>query len=140
MFIWYKLILQLQQRFKIEAHNVYIEEINKIALSSNDDERLQTFDGITTYPYGTNAFKVCTSEMLSKYEWLILMIIQMKIVQKFKMKTEHNSRCPYIPDYPYRIPIIRGSGSGKTNSFLYLINNQPDIDKIQVHMKHNICV
>ena len=79
MFIWHKLVLQLQQRFKIEVHDVYIEEINKIALSSNDDKRLQTFDGITTYWYGTNAFKVCTSEMLSKYKWLILMIIQMKI-------------------------------------------------------------
>ena len=46
-------------------------------ISSNDDKRLQTFDKITTYPYGTNAFKVCESEMLSKL--LILMIIRMKI-------------------------------------------------------------
>ena len=37
------------------------EEVNKIALSSNDDKRLQTLDGIETYPYGTNAFKVCES-------------------------------------------------------------------------------
>ena len=36
----------------------------------------------------------------------------------------------YIPDHPYRIFIIRGSGSGKTNSILNLIENQPDIDKI----------
>ena len=43
---------------------MYTEEVNKIALSNNDDKRLQTFDGITTYPYGTNAFKVCESEML----------------------------------------------------------------------------
>ena len=43
---------------------MYTEEVNKIALSSNDDKRLQTFDRITTYPYGTNAFKVCESEML----------------------------------------------------------------------------
>ena len=57
------------------------EEINKIALSSNDDKRLQTFDDITTYPYGTNAFEVCESEMLSKYKWLILMIILLKIKQ-----------------------------------------------------------
>ena len=42
------------------------EEVNKIALSSNDDKRLQTFDRVTTYPYETNAFKVCESEMLSK--------------------------------------------------------------------------
>ena len=45
---------------------VYSEQINMIALSSNDDKRLQTFDKITTYPYGTNAFKVCESVMISK--------------------------------------------------------------------------
>ena len=50
-----KIILKSQQRFKSEAHNVYTEEINKIALSSNDDKRLQTFDRITSYPYGTSA-------------------------------------------------------------------------------------
>ena len=55
-----------QERFRRYYHDVYTEEVNKIALSSNDDKRLQTFDGITTYPYGTNAFKVCESEMLSK--------------------------------------------------------------------------
>ena len=52
-----------QQRFKSYNHDVYTEEVNKIALSSNDDERLQTFDRITTYPYGANVFKVCESEM-----------------------------------------------------------------------------
>ena len=61
-----KIILKSQQRFKSDHHNVYTEEINKIALSSNDDKRLQTSDKIITYPYGTNAFKVCESEMLSK--------------------------------------------------------------------------
>ena len=58
-----KIILQSQHRFKSDCHNVYTEQINKIPLSSNDDKRLQTFDGITTYPYGTNAFKVCESEL-----------------------------------------------------------------------------
>ena len=62
-----KPILQLSQRFKSQVHNVYTEEFNKIALSNNDDERLQTFDGITTYPYGTNAFKVCKTELLRYY-------------------------------------------------------------------------
>ena len=61
-----KTILKSQLRFKSDHHNVYTEEVNKIALSSNDDKRLQTFDRVTTYPYGTNAFKVCESEMLSK--------------------------------------------------------------------------
>ena len=45
---------------------MYTEEVNKIAISTNDDKRLQTFDGIMTYPYGSNAFKVCESEMLTK--------------------------------------------------------------------------
>ena len=52
------IILKSQQRFKIDYHKVYTEDVNKIALSSNDDKRLQTFDIVTTYPYGRNAFKV----------------------------------------------------------------------------------
>ena len=58
-------ILRSQLRFKSDLHNVYTEEVNKIAISSNDDKRLQTFDKVTTYPYGTNAFKVCESEMMA---------------------------------------------------------------------------
>ena len=61
-----KIILKSQQRFKSDRHNVYTEQINKIALSSRDDERLQTFDKISTHPYRTNAFKVCEGEMISK--------------------------------------------------------------------------
>ena len=58
-----KTILRSQLRFKSDLHIVYTEEVNKIAISSNDDKRLQTFDKVTTYPYETNAFKVCESEM-----------------------------------------------------------------------------
>ena len=47
---------------------MYTGEVNKIALSSNNDKKLQTCDRITTYPHGTNAFKVCESEMLSKIQ------------------------------------------------------------------------
>ena len=61
-----KIILKSQQRFKSDRHNVYAEEINKIALSSNDDKILQTYDRITSYPYGTNAGKVYKTEMLHK--------------------------------------------------------------------------
>ena len=50
-------------------------------------------------------------------------------------KTKHNKNWPYIPDHPYRILIIGGSGSGKTNALLNLINNQPDIDKIYLYAK-----
>ena len=60
-----KVILKSQQIFKSDQHKVYTEEVNKIALSSNDDKRLQTHDKIATYPYGTNAFKVYESEMLN---------------------------------------------------------------------------
>ena len=50
-------------------------------------------------------------------------------------KTKHNPNWPHIPDHPYTIPIIGGSGSGKTNALLNLINNQPDIDKIYLYAK-----
>ena len=61
-----KIVLQWQQRFKSDHHNVYTEQMNKIVLSSKDDKRLQTFDKIKMYPYRTNAFKICKSEMTSK--------------------------------------------------------------------------
>ena len=66
-----KILLKSQQSFKSDYHNVYTEEINKIALSSNDDKRLQTSDRIKTYPYGTNAFKVCESEMLNSKKFIL---------------------------------------------------------------------
>ena len=50
-------------------------------------------------------------------------------------KTEHNSKWPYIPDHPHRILIVGGSGSGKTNALLNLMNNQLDIDKIYLYVK-----
>ena len=52
------------------------------------------------------------------------------------MKTKQNIiQRPYIPDYPYRILIIGGSGSGKTNTLLNLINNQPNIYKTYLYAK-----
>ena len=48
---------------------------------------------------------------------------------------KHNEEWPYIPDHPYRILIIRGSGSGKTNALLNLINKQNDIDKIYMYAR-----
>ena len=49
-------------------------------------------------------------------------------------KTKYNKNWPHIPDHPYRILIIGGSGSGKTN-LLNLIEKQPDIDKIYLYAK-----
>ena len=48
---------------------------------------------------------------------------------------QHNEKWPYIPDHPYRILIIGGSESGKTNTLLNLINEQKDIDKIYLYTK-----
>ena len=53
-----KTLLKSQQTFKSDYHNVYTEEINKIALNNNDDKRLQTSDRIKTYSHGTNAFSM----------------------------------------------------------------------------------
>ena len=50
-------------------------------------------------------------------------------------KTEHNLKWRHIPNCPYRIFIIGGSGSEKTNAFLNLINNQAHIDKIYLYAK-----
>ena len=61
-----KQTLRSQLRYKSDGHNVYTEEINKIAIRNNDDKRLQTFDGITTYQYGTAAFKVDESEIFAQ--------------------------------------------------------------------------
>ena len=49
---------------------------------------------------------------------------------------EHNEKWPFIPDHPYRILVIGGSGSGKTNLLLNLIKEQDDIDKIYLYAKY----
>ena len=64
------MLYRSQQRFRSDHHKVYTEEVNKIALSSNDDKRIQTFDKVTTYPYGTNAFMICKNEMLLKNKFI----------------------------------------------------------------------
>ena len=141
-----KVILKSQQRFESDHHNVYTEEINKIALSSNDDKRLQISDGIKTYQYETNAFKVCQSKMLMVKDLLFeklqlnsVTTINIKMINfdnyVNETKTKYNNNWPYIRDHPYRILIIGGSGSGKTNLLLNLIENQPDIDKIYLYAK-----
>ena len=57
-------ILKSQQRFKSGHHKVYTEEVNKIALSSDHDKRLQKLNRVTAHSYGTPAVKVCENEMM----------------------------------------------------------------------------
>ena len=51
-----------------------------------------------------------------------------------KNNKEHNEKWPSVPDYPYRI-MIGGSGSGKTNALINLINEENDIDKIYLYAR-----
>ena len=75
-------ILKPQQRFKSDYHKLHTEEVDKIALSNNDDKRLQTFDGVTTFPYGVNPYIVCESEMLIVKNSKILNIMINIILKK----------------------------------------------------------
>ena len=59
-------ILRKQQGFKSDAHKVYTQESNKVALSFEDDKRLISYDGITTYPYGIGTGILWKQELLSK--------------------------------------------------------------------------
>ena len=61
-----KLILKTQLRFKNERHNVLTEEINKIALSSNDDKRIQSIISIKTYGYKTSKDRICKKEKIKR--------------------------------------------------------------------------
>ena len=110
-------ILKSQQRFKGDHHKVYTEEINKITLSSNDDKRLQTSDRIEIYIIKINIKMINFDNYVNEN------------------KTQHNKNWPYIPDHPYRILMTGGSGYGKTNLLLSLIENQPDIDKTYLYAK-----
>ena len=71
-----KTIYRSQERFKSYNHDAYTEEVNKIALSNNDDKRIQIFDGVETDPYGLNSFNVCESEMLIMKDLFFEMVLQ----------------------------------------------------------------
>ena len=88
------LILKTQQRFKSKSHNIFTEEINKIALSSNNDKRIQSIDSTATYAYGTN------KDLMSKTEEIKCNNIINKRIQTMinfddytsENKIEHNSK------------------------------------------------
>ena len=71
-----KTVYRSQERFKNYNRDVHTEEVNKIALSNNHDQRIQTVGGVETYPYGTNAFKVCENEMLIIKDLFFEMVLQ----------------------------------------------------------------
>ena len=56
-------MLRSQQRFRSNLHNVFTEKVNKIVLSANDDNRLQMFDRVIPYSYGTGSGQVYKAEL-----------------------------------------------------------------------------
>ena len=80
-----KLISKSQRRLKIKKQNVFTEEINKIALSANDDKRMQSIDSIETYACGTRKNLMRKKEetkfnnLIKQYKSLLtLMVLQKK--------------------------------------------------------------
>ena len=71
-----KIILKSKKKFKSDHHNIYTKQINKIALSSNDDKRLQTSDNISIR--NKRIQNISSFEETVKYKLLILIIMQMK--------------------------------------------------------------
>ena len=83
-----EVITKSQHRVRSDHHKMYTEEVNKIVLSSNDDKRIQTYDKITTDPYGTNTFMVCENEM----RYVILKKIILKLLTHVKEKPKNKSQ------------------------------------------------
>ena len=62
-------------------------------------------------------------------------MINLDSITKENNNKKHNEKWSYIPDLPYKILIIGGSGSGKRNALINLINEQKDIDKIYFYAR-----
>ena len=98
---------------EVKSVNVFTEEINKIALSSNDDKRMQSIDSIEAFADSTSndllwkkkKEELKCNNIIKQHKNVLLDYITKKDIK------EHNPNWPKNPDHPYRIKIIRGSGS-----------------------------
>ena len=116
----------------MKSISVFTEEINKITLSSNDDKRIQSIDLIETYAHGISKYLVCKKEEIKcNYS----KTFNFGYITKEHIK-ENNPNWPEIPDHLYRLLIVGGSGSRKTNFLLKLINHKLDIDKYYLYAKN----
>ena len=117
--------------------DVFTEEIKKITLSANDDNKIQSIDSIESCAYGTSKTVVYKKEEIkcnnikNNAE-----MISFDDVAKENIK-ELNRNLPQIPNHLHRILIIGGFGYGKTNILLNLIKKQDDgyIDKIYLYVR-----
>ena len=69
-FVENKTILKAKQRFKVERHNFFSEVINKIALSTNDDKRIQLINSIERYAYGMSEDTIHAKEKIKRYNFI----------------------------------------------------------------------
>ena len=96
---------------------------------------MKSVNSIETYAYGPSKDLICKKEktkrndLIKQYNNVYLWLYYKRRHQK------HNPNWPKIPDHLYRILIIGGSRSGKTNALLNLINHESDIDKIYLYIK-----
>ena len=90
---------------------------------------------IETYAHGTSKDLACKKEEI-KCNNIIKQNknVQLWLYYKRRYK-KRNPNWPEITDHPYRLLIVGGSGSGKTNALLNIINHEPDIDKILLYAK-----
>ena len=99
-------------------HNLGTYETYKKSLSCFDDKQYILKNGTNTLAYGHKDMKMISLDSITN-----------------ENNKKRNEKWPYIPDHPYRISIIVGSGSGKTNTLLNLINKQNDIDKVFLYAR-----
>ena len=88
-----RLILKSQQRFRSEKHNVFTEKVNKIALSTNHDKRIQSIDSMEKYIYGTSKDLARKKEEI-EYNYInkaIPKLINFDYIKKENIK-EHNPK------------------------------------------------
>ena len=74
-----------------------------------------------------------------RFSFCLVIIIHYKMINLDSITNENNKenneKWPYIPDHLYKILIIGGSESGKTNMLHNLINEKDDINKIYLYTK-----
>ena len=113
----------------------FTEEINKTAISLNNDKIIQSIDSIETYVHEMFKDLVCNKEQI-KCNNIIksTKMFNFHYILKEDIKG-HNPNWPEIPDHPYKILIVGGFRSGKPNALINLINHEPDIDKVCLYVK-----